>query len=136
MRHGIDQRVAQRLRFGAQLGAAQVGGEPPGHGGDDEEQGEVHRVLRVADAEAVQRRIEQERRDRDAGERGDDRRQRAPARRRHQHRNEEQAGDRFELHHALDPGDDERRESDEDERPQRRHGLLAQLRIPNGPDAH
>ena len=101
----VDLALARQLQLPLEAGC-----ELAHHHGDENEQNEVEDLMRVGDAQAVERRIEEEGGGDRAGDGGHHRRDHAPARGRDHHRNEVddravvQAGLR---HQAIDKGRDE-----------------------------
>ena len=69
MRHRSDQGLAQCVRLLAHLGLAHVWSPVARHHGDEDEQNEIDDMNRVVNAEIVDRRIEEECRRADAGQR-------------------------------------------------------------------
>ena len=77
----VDFALARQLEL-----PLQSGGELADHHGDEDEQHEIDDLMRVGDAEAVERRKEEKGRGEHAADRGDDRRNDAPADGGDQHR--------------------------------------------------
>ena len=79
----VDLALARHLQL-----TLEAGGELAHHHRDEDEQDQIDDFLRIRDAEAVERRIEEEGGGEHAADRGNDRRHDAPARRRDHHRDQ------------------------------------------------
>jgi hypothetical protein len=131
VRHRADQRLAQRVRFGAHPGAPHAGRQLAGHHRDDNEQDEVDEVDRVMDSKIVDRLVEEKRGGPDSDRGGEHRRDHAAANRTHQHRDQIDDGHGLDGDEALQRGKCGCQRGDQQQRNRRRgrlslQGLVAQ----------